>query len=50
MDISPAKLKDLLVTPGHVPLPDFEVARLESEQGHRSLWEVLLDRDLIRDG
>ena len=50
MDLSPAKLKDLLVTPGHIILADFETAVLESEQTHHSLWTVLVDRDLIRDG
>jgi len=50
MDLSPAKLKDLLVTPKLVSLPDFETAVSESEAKHRPLWEVLVDRDLIRDG
>ncbi len=50
MDLSPAKLKDLLVTSKLVSLPDFETAVSESEAKRRPLWEVLIDRDLIRDG
>ncbi len=50
MDLSPEKFKDLLVTPKLVSLPDFETAVAESEAKHRPLWEVLIDRDLIRDG
>ncbi|MFH1170422.1 MAG: GspE/PulE family protein [Candidatus Vogelbacteria bacterium] len=50
MDLSPAKLKDLLVTPGHITPADFETAVGESEQTRHSLWAVLVDRDLIRDG
>ena len=49
MDLSAEKLKDLLVTPKLVPLADFETAVAESEAKRRPLWEVLIDRDLIRD-
>ncbi|MEK7622191.1 MAG: GspE/PulE family protein [Patescibacteria group bacterium] len=49
LDLSAAKLKELLVPPGHVSLVDFETAAHESEEKRASLWEVLVDRDLIRD-
>lgn len=50
MDLPVEKLKELLVTPKLVSATDFETAVAESEAKRRPLWEILIDRDLIRDG
>lgn len=49
MEIPPAKLQDLLVGSGLVRLNDFETAAAEASAASRDLWEVLVDKDLIRD-
>ena len=50
MEISPDKLRELLIAPGLVTSADFETAAAEAAAVRRPLWEVLVDKDLIRDG
>ncbi len=50
MEISTEKFKDLLVTPGHISAADFETAVVASEAEHKTLWNILVDHDLIHDG
>ncbi|MEK7552620.1 MAG: ATPase, T2SS/T4P/T4SS family [Patescibacteria group bacterium] len=49
MPLTTAQLKNILVTPGHLKLADFELAVTASQAEHRELWDVLVDKDLIRD-
>src|SRR3989344_90474 len=49
MTLTTDQLKDLLVGPGHVRASDFALAVTESGSGHESLWNVLVDKDLIQD-
>jgi type IV pilus assembly protein PilB len=49
MKISTEKLRDLLVRPEHVSAADFTMAEKEAEKDKRSLVEVLVDKDLIKD-
>lgn len=50
MEISALELKKLLVEPGLVSAADFAAAVAESQAERQDLWEVLVDKDLIRDG
>ncbi|MBI2100932.1 MAG: type II/IV secretion system protein [Candidatus Vogelbacteria bacterium] len=50
MEISAAELKKLLVEPGLVSAADFDAAVAESQAERETLWAVLVDKDLIRDG
>lgn len=49
MKLSPEKLKDLLVPPGHVSEEDFLRAAEEAKRLKRSLEETILERGLLRD-
>ena len=50
MEISAVVLKKLLVEPGLVAAADFAAAVAASQAERQDLWEVLVDKDLIRDG
>ena len=50
MELLADKLRELLVTAGLVTGADFEAATAEAVAAQRPLWEVLVDKDLIRDG
>ena len=49
MKLDPLKLKELVVTPGHISEADFESARSEAEKEEKPLQEILLERELIKD-
>lgn len=49
MEIALEKLKELLVTPGHVAEADFNIAAAEAEKKRMSIQDVLLDKDFIKD-
>ncbi len=49
MKISIEKLRDLLVRPEHVSAEDFNIAGKEAEKDKKSLAEILIDKDLIKD-
>jgi len=50
VEISAVVLKKLLVEPGLVAAADFAAAVAASQAERQDLWEVLVDKDLIRDG
>lgn len=47
--ITPEKLKELLVSPGHVSAEDFAHSRDEAREQKKFLGDVLVDHDLIKD-
>lgn len=49
MEISTEKLKELLVSPGLVSEPDFNIATAEAEAQKINLSDVLVDKDFIKD-
>lgn len=49
MNITPEKLKQLLVPPGYVSEADFTTALSEAKDKKRDIEEVLVDKDLIKD-
>ncbi|MEK7585064.1 MAG: ATPase, T2SS/T4P/T4SS family [Patescibacteria group bacterium] len=49
LDLTPDKLKELLVPAGLVSEADFAAAIAEAGSEHRSLWTALVDKDLVRD-
>ena len=49
MNPSLEKLRDLVVAPGHITLEDFNRVVTESEAEHKTVAEVLVEKDLIGD-
>lgn len=49
MQLSPEKLREFLVEPGHISEEDFNKALEESKQTGRSLKQTLIGKDLISD-
>lgn len=49
MDITSAKLRELLVGPGYISTVDFDAAAKEADDKKRDLATVLADKDLIKD-
>lgn len=49
MELTTEKLKELLVTPGHVSEADFKIARREADEGGHPFNEYLVEKGLIKD-
>ena len=49
MDITSAKLRELLVVSGYIAAADFEAAAKEADDKKRDLASMLVDKDLIKD-
>jgi len=49
MQLATTKLKELLVSPGHIPLEQFDAAVVEAQKGRMALERYLVEKGLISD-